>query len=91
MLRREFLAALSALAGSLPAAATIVDYEPGLQLGEGEAFTPDFVRRRAEAMAAKTYAPRPMVPQPWVDISYDQYRSIWFDTRNALWEGTDTP
>ena len=27
----------------------------------------------------------------WQDISYDQYRKIWFDTRNALWENTDRP
>ena len=26
-------------------------------------------------------------PEAWTSISYEDYRSIWFDTRNALWEG----
>ncbi len=42
-------------------------------------------------MAGKPYELRPQIPQDWRDLNYDQYRKIWFDSRNALWEGTGLP
>ncbi|MEO0389577.1 MAG: glucan biosynthesis protein G [Pseudomonadota bacterium] len=84
--RRSFLALLSAAAAA-PAMAA----EPGLQLGDGVPFSPEGLADRARAMAARPYQPRQMIPQPWVDLTYDQYRKIWFDSRNALWEGSDRP
>jgi glucans biosynthesis protein len=41
----------------------------------------------ARALSRRSYqAPRP-VPQPWTEMSYEDYVSIWFDARNALWRG----
>lgn len=88
MLRRELLASLAALAAT-PSLA-FAD-EPGLQLGDATPFGRETVRDRARAMAAETYTPRPLIPEQWRNLTYDQYRKIWFDARNALWEGTDTP
>ena len=89
MIRREVLKALAALA-ALPAAAWAE--EPGLQPGDALGpFDADTVTARARALAAQPYAPRPLIPQGWRDLSYDEYRKIWFDARNALWEGTDRP
>ena len=87
MIRRDVLKSLAALA-AVPAAAWAD--EPGLRLAAKEApFGPDTVTNRARLRAAEPYVPRPQIPAGWRDLTYDQYRQIWFDGRNALWEGTD--
>ncbi len=95
MLRREViqgLLALSAWPATRAHAATEAAPEPGLQLGEGSPFTPADLRARAERLAAEPYVPPTRIPDAWTEISYDQYRKIWFDARNALWEGApDVP
>ncbi len=89
MIRREVLKSLTALA-VVPAAA-LAD-EPGLQLGDtSTAFDANTVTDQARALAAKPYAPRPLIPEGWRNLTYDQYRKIWFDARNALWQGSDVP
>ena len=89
MLRREFIASLAALA-ALPRGARAE--EPGLTLYDvGTQFEDDTVAVRARTMAALPYKPRPQVPEGWRNLTYDQYRKIWFDPRNALWENTDRP
>lgn len=93
MLRRDLLKSLAALAalpaGALPTGAAAADAP--LRTGLATPFNAQTVLSRARALAEKAYAPRPQFPDPWLDISYDQYRKIWFDTRNALWEGTSRP
>lgn len=88
MLRREALASIAALA-AIPSMSWAD--EPGLQLGAGNAFDASTVADRARALAAQPYAPRPLIPEQWRNLSYDEYRMIWFDARNALWEGSDSP
>ncbi|MFK7744898.1 MAG: glucan biosynthesis protein [Roseobacter sp.] len=88
MIRREVLKSLMAIA-ALPAAAYA--QEPGLQMGAPQPFSADTVRDRAVSLAGKDYAPRPLIPASWRNLSYDQYRKIWFDGRNALWEGSNAP
>ena len=88
MLRRDVLKALAALA-AVPTAAFAG--EPGLQVGDATPFSHDALIARARVMAGQAYEPRANVPQPWIDLTYDQYRAIWFDSRNALFEGTDAP
>ena len=88
MLRREFLTALAALAVA-PRMAWAE--EPGLQVGDAVPFEASQVTDLAREMAGKAYQPRPLIPEAWHNLTYDQYRKIWFDSRNALWEGSDTP
>lgn len=88
MLRREFLASLAALAA---APRVSLAQEPGLQLGDATAFSPSDVVEMAREMATHDYQPRPLIPEEWRNLTYDQYRKIWFDSRNALWEGSDAP
>ena len=88
MLRRDVLKSILAFA-ALPATAKAS--EPGLSLGASTPFDPSLVRERAAELAQKAYKPRPLIPESWRNLTYDQYRKIWFDGRNALWEGTDTP
>ena len=88
MLRRDVLKSALALA-AMPAQAFAE--EPGLQLGNARPFSANDVRTRAQEMATKPYAPRPLIPQSWRDLTYDQYRKIWFDGRNALYANSDVP
>ncbi len=88
MLRRDMLKALGVLAA---APSVALAEEPGLQTGEGTAFDAQTVVSRARALAARAYEPRPEIPESWRNLTYDQYRKIWFDSRNALWENTDRP
>ncbi|KIN61873.1 Glucans biosynthesis protein G [Sulfitobacter noctilucicola] len=89
MIRRDVLKSLAALA--VVPAASWAD-EPGLRLSdEATPFDAQTVVSRARALAAEPYAPRPQIPASWRELSYDQYRKIWFDGRNALWENTDAP
>ncbi len=89
MIRRDVLKTLAALA-AVPTA--VLAEEPGLRLGdEGMPFDATTVRARARAMASEPYTPRPEIPESWRNLTYDQYRKIWFDSRNALWENTDRP
>lgn len=90
MLRREFIASLAALAAT-PGLAELSE-EPGLQLKDGIPFDADDVARIAEVLSRKAYSPPRRIPQAWTDISYEDYASIWFDVRNALWENEpETP
>ncbi|MEO0938122.1 MAG: glucan biosynthesis protein G [Pseudomonadota bacterium] len=84
--RRTFLALMGAAA-----AAPALAEEPGLQLGGAQPFSPEALAERARNMAAQPYRARQMIPAAWRDLTYDQYRKIWFDGRNALWEGTGRP
>ena len=54
-------------------------------------FSLDDLRTQAQALAAAPYAPGPRVPQEWLDLTYDQYRMIWFDSQRGIWTGTDRP
>lgn len=88
MLRRDVLKSILAMT-TLPA--TAFAQEPGLQPGDSTPFDAATVRARAQALAASEYKPRPLIPSSWRNLTYDQYRKIWFDGRNALWEGSDAP
>lgn len=88
MLRREVLQTLAALA-AIPSAALAEDAP--LQTGTGTPFNNQTVPNRARELAGNDYQPRPTIPAEWQNLSYDQYRKIWFDTRNALWENTKRP
>ncbi len=81
--RREFLAALAALAAAPRMAAA--------EYADGMPFSRDWLRAEAERLAASPYEPRPEVPQGWLDLDYDQYRMIWFNHQHALWRDSGRP
>ena len=91
MIRRDVLSGLIALAAT-PSLGNATPNEPGLQLGPARAFDPSDVIELARRLAAKPYRAPTRVPAAWTDISYEDYVSIWFDSRNALWaDKEDTP
>jgi glucans biosynthesis protein len=80
MIRRDVLKGLGALA-----------LWPGIaRATEGVAFSEEMLDALAREVAAKPYAKRPLVPQEWRELTYDQYRAIRFDTARAFWAGTDS-
>ena len=89
MQRRAFLATLAAMAAATRA--SWAQSEPGIQLGDATPFSAADVVDMARDMATRAYAPRPLIPEAWRELTYDQYRKIWFDGRNAVWEGSDAP
>lgn len=98
MLRREFVSCLAALvaspAFSQDSSEATAAVEPGLQLvdGAGTPFASETVLEVARKLAASPYVPPARIPDAWTKIEYEDYVSIWFDARNALWNGeADTP
>lgn len=86
--RRQTLALIGALSalGALPVRAQTF---PGVSLGDATPFDAETVTARARALAAAPYVPPPQISAAWRDLSYDAFRGIWFDTRNALFRDTD--
>ncbi|QBY02721.1 glucan biosynthesis protein G [Rhodophyticola sp. CCM32] len=84
MPRRTFLTALAA-AAALPKKlrAELVRRE--------QPFSTDWLWAEAEALATRPYQPMPEVPAPWRDLTYDQYRMIWFNSQRGIWTDTDRP
>ncbi|MEP2532424.1 glucan biosynthesis protein G [Shimia sp.] len=93
MLRREFLSSIITLMASPAIAQDLTSAKKSaLQLGEPSGFDPELVRNLARLRASKAYQPRVAIPEVWQNISYDDYRSVWFNTQNALWEDeAETP
>ncbi|SEN51485.1 glucans biosynthesis protein [Roseovarius tolerans] len=80
MIRRDVLKSLSAFA-LLPRLASAQAAQP---------FSEAMLLDLAREVAAKPYAKRPTVPQAWQDMSYDEYRSIWFRSKDAIWSEADS-
>lgn len=78
------------LAGLAAGLATPVFAKPELVVAQTP-FTPDLVIERARDIASRPFEIRPQIPQEWLDLSYDEFSHIWFDTRNAIWVDQDAP
>lgn len=85
--RRHLLGLLGSLA-ALGVAPAQAEETVGMALGPAVPFDPEMVVRRACALAAKAYTPPPAVSADWLDLSYDEFRGIRFDTRHSLFRGT---
>lgn len=82
--RRTALALMAAAAASRTAA------EP-MFVGDPTPFSEEMLIGMARDRAARAYVPPMQVPPEWANLTYDDYRHIWFPTRNALWNETDRP
>lgn len=87
--RRRLLSLIGGLAalGLAPAGAEDAPERAGMDLGPATPFDPDMIAARARTLAAAPHAPPPTVSQEWLDLSYDAFRGIWFDTRHTLFRG----
>ncbi len=62
-----------------------------VKLGEAQAFSKDALIEMARQLADKDYVAPAKIPQPWIDMTYDQYRGIQFNPDSGLWKDTDLP
>ncbi|MCU0826202.1 MAG: glucan biosynthesis protein [Tabrizicola sp.] len=87
--RRGLLSCLGGLAalGLTPAWAEDVPERAGMTLGPPAPFDPAQVIARARNLAAAPHVPPPPVSPEWLDLSFDDFRGIWFDTRHTLFRG----
>ena len=90
--RRGFLQGVSTLAlGSAISLAAPMARAAMPRFLESEPFRRDTVKEMARALAAEEFVERAPVPEPWLNLTYDEYRKIWFDVRNAVWAGEGLP
>lgn len=59
--------------------------------GEPRSFSRDWLESEAARLSKSAYRPMRDVPQAWRDLSYDEYKRIWFNADKALWAGTPKP
>lgn len=78
------------LAGMAAAVATPVWSKPELVIAETP-FSVEMIHDMARDLASRDYAAMPSIPQPWLDLTYDEFNHIWFDPRNGIWIDEDRP
>lgn len=83
--RRTTLAGLVALGLSARAGAMPVFR------GDAQPFSREWLEGEAQRLSRRPFSPAPEVPQGWRDLSYDQYRMMWFNERRALWSDEARP
>ncbi len=59
--------------------------------GQAKPFSRDWLESEAARLAKAEYAPMHEVPQAWRDLSYDEYKRIWFNSQKGLWTDTARP
>ncbi len=79
MNRRTFMALIAAAAAS-PAAAQAT-----------QPFSRDWLIDLALRKSKADYTARPLIPEAWRKISYDDFQHIWFNEKKAIWNDTDRP
>lgn len=87
MLRRDFVTAGAAVAGSL----VLPDWTRAAD-GESVPFSQPLVTERARQLAAKPFSwPTPVVPDGLSQLNYSQYQSIRFKPEGRVWRDSDLP
>ena len=89
--RREILqltAGWGALAAILDVCSALPAMAQAPATDAGEAVAPDHVKKLAERLSAREFvAPKVDVPEPFSNLTYDQYRDIRFRPEQATWRG----
>ncbi len=62
-----------------------------IKLGETEAFSKQGLIEYARQKSSKPYVESNKIPKDWIDLTYDQYRSINFRSESALWKDEEKP
>lgn len=64
---------------------------PPVELGEAQEFSKSNLVNMVRRLAQEDYVAPAKIPQPWIDMTYDQYRGIQFNPDSGLWKDTDLP
>lgn len=84
--RRSSLALLAAALASSSARAM-----PMLRAGTAHSFDRAWLEAEALRLSQAPLVPLPLVPQGWRDLTYDEYRMMWFNPQRGLWMDEDRP
>ncbi len=89
MNRRTFVLGLSCLLSFLASSARL---QAAPKLGKAWPFSLDLLRQRARELASKPYQPsKVQLPEPLIELTYDQYRDIRFLANESLWLEKNLP
>ncbi|EFL87892.1 glucan biosynthesis protein [Ahrensia sp. R2A130] len=96
MMNRRDILALAGLTAMLPTTvgaegSTATVNSPKVRLGEATPFSVGELTEQVRGLAKEAYVAQPKVPQPWLDITYDQYKALNFKHLSALWRDTELP
>ncbi|MBF9044117.1 glucan biosynthesis protein G [Rhodobacterales bacterium HKCCE4037] len=64
---------------------------PMFREGSAHPFDRAWLEAEAQRLAQSPYVPLPEVPQGWQDLTYDEYRWMWFNPQRGLWMDEDRP
>lgn len=84
--RRETLVGIAALAAAGRANAL-----PMVREGTAHPFDRAWLEAEAQRLSQSPHMPLPQVPEGWRNLSYDEYRMMWFNPQRALWVDEDRP
>jgi len=84
--RRSSLALLAVAFASRPAFGM-----PMFRDGTGHRFDRAWLEAEAMRLSQLAFEPLPQVPQGWRDLTYDEYRMMWFNPRRGLWMDENRP
>lgn len=84
--RRETLVGMAALVAAGRANAL-----PMFREGSAHAFDRPWLEAEAQRLSQAPHMPMPQVPEGWRNLSYDEYRMMWFNPERALWADENRP
>lgn len=64
---------------------------PMVRAGSAHAFDRAWLEAEAQRLAQAPHVPMPEVPEGWRNLSYDEYRMMWFNPQRGLWTDEDRP
>lgn len=53
-------------------------------------FSRSILEDKARRLSQSPYVARPLIPEPWRKLTYDEFQHIWFDEKQAMWNDTDS-
>lgn len=78
--RRTFLALMAAMTAS-----------GAVRAQTAVPFSRDWLIDLAQQKAQSDYVARPLIPEAWRTLDYDEFQHIWFNEKNAVWNDTVSP
>lgn len=54
-------------------------------------FSTDLLLEQARTLAQQKYEPKPLIPAPWRELSFEDFNKIQFDPQHGIWTDEDRP
>ncbi|PJI91472.1 glucans biosynthesis protein [Yoonia maricola] len=74
------------------AASTATTAWPAVEMIAAQApFSTDWLWEHARELARQDYEPKPLIPAPWQELSFEDFNKIQFDPEHGIWVDEDSP